>query len=315
MKEMARELMSRPRARYLWTDAFAVCNHLDLDETEKALELVDEVHRILAHDRSNRWLKGASAEHPTLGGLRIGKKLPERPPGERIDERLEWDRDGQYFHYLTRWMHALDRVSKATGQTRYNLWARELADTAYRAFVGPGDRLVWKMSVDLTRPLVNSMGQHDPLDGFVTFTELRTTARERGWLGQGPCLEEATQQLEKMSRMVEWTTTDSLGLGCLLMDSMRVAGPVRQEMQAAALQGLRGRQHRGEALAFRELGLAIGIRVARLERYLQLADEIEKFWLEPWNRTPLWNEHRDINEVMLATLLLKGGVSGEAKPP
>jgi hypothetical protein len=34
--------------------------------------------------------------------LRIGKQLAERRPGERFDERLEWERDGQYFHYLTR---------------------------------------------------------------------------------------------------------------------------------------------------------------------------------------------------------------------
>jgi hypothetical protein len=32
------------------------------------------------------------------------------------------------------------------------------------------------MSVDLSRPLVPSMGQHDALDGFITCTQLRTTA-------------------------------------------------------------------------------------------------------------------------------------------
>ena len=48
-----------------------------------------------------RWLDGASTDHPTRGGLRIGKKLPERKPGEPVDDEREWDRDGQYFHYLT----------------------------------------------------------------------------------------------------------------------------------------------------------------------------------------------------------------------
>ena len=36
--------------------------------------------------------------------------------------------------------------------------------------------MYWKMSIDLSRPLVASMGQHDPLDGFVTCAELDATA-------------------------------------------------------------------------------------------------------------------------------------------
>jgi hypothetical protein len=78
-------------------------------------------------DDRTGWLDGASAAHPTRGGLRIGKHLPERGAGERLDERLEWDRDGQYFHYLTKWMHALDQVSASTGDPRFRVWARELA--------------------------------------------------------------------------------------------------------------------------------------------------------------------------------------------
>jgi hypothetical protein len=59
-------------------------------------------------------------------------------PGQQeirpFDQGLEWDRDGQYFHYLTKWMHALDQVSAATGDPRFNLWARELAEVAHAAF-------------------------------------------------------------------------------------------------------------------------------------------------------------------------------------
>lgn len=32
--------------------------------------------------------------HPTIAGLRIGKKLPERGPEEPYDAEEEWDRDG-----------------------------------------------------------------------------------------------------------------------------------------------------------------------------------------------------------------------------
>src|SRR5687767_8736747 len=95
--------------RYLWTDAFAVCNFLGLHRAteerrwlELALRLVDQVHRTLGRHRPDGarqgWLSGlderTGAEHPTRGGLRIGKELPERRPGEPYDAELEWKRDG-----------------------------------------------------------------------------------------------------------------------------------------------------------------------------------------------------------------------------
>src|SRR6266536_2113486 len=133
----------RPADRYLWTDAFAVCNFLALGEVEPALRLVEQVHQTLGQHRSDGSGQGSlsgldrrqAAAHPTLGGLRIGKPLPERAVDAADEDPLEWDRDGQYFHYLTRWMHALDQVARQTGQARFNLWARELAQTAYRAFM------------------------------------------------------------------------------------------------------------------------------------------------------------------------------------
>ena len=134
---------ARPQLRYLWTDAFAVCNFLELGQLDHAVALVDRVHHELGRhhpdDARRGWISGlgdADGEaHPTLGGLRIGKPLPERGEREPFDERLEWDRDGQYFHYLTKWMHALDQVARATANEQYVLWARELADTAHRRFV------------------------------------------------------------------------------------------------------------------------------------------------------------------------------------
>jgi hypothetical protein len=125
-------------------------------------------------DPRTGWISGLGEregeEHPTRGGLRIGKELFERAPGEPYDELLEWMRDGQYYHYLTKWMHALNKVSQATGNPIYNRWAIELAKTAHNAFtyeISPGGRkrMYWKMSIDLSRPLVHSMGAQDPLEG------------------------------------------------------------------------------------------------------------------------------------------------------
>ena len=51
-----------------------------------------------------------------------------RPRGIRIGEAPE--RDGQYFHYLTKWMHALCRMAFVTNGRQYADWAGELARTA-----------------------------------------------------------------------------------------------------------------------------------------------------------------------------------------
>ncbi len=85
---------AHPR-RYLWTDAFAVCNYLELfrrtnDKTywNLSLRLVDQVHHTLGRHRDDDprcgWISGLDEQegelHPTRRGLRIGKKLNERRP-------------------------------------------------------------------------------------------------------------------------------------------------------------------------------------------------------------------------------------------
>jgi hypothetical protein len=360
----------QPR-RYLWTDAFAVCNYLGLAHAtgeqgyrERALQLVDQVHHSLGRhrddDRRSGWISGLSEQqgeqHPTRGGLRIGKDLPERGPRDPIDERLEWDRDGQYFHYLTRWMHALDQVSRFTQQPRFNTWARELAHSAFEAFTylpsaawGPR-RMHWKMSIDLTRALVPSMGQHDPLDGYISNLQLSATAAALTQPPSGPNLEDDTRQYATMLRRGELATADPLGIGGLLIDAYRVQQLIQQDAQPdeqllnrlldAALTGLQHYTQGGELqlpakhrLAFRELGLAIGLHAVErmqqaaendhehattspqqraqlqtLMQYLPLRDEIETTWRNPEQQhAATWIEHQDINEVMLATSLAPDG--------
>jgi hypothetical protein len=78
-------------------------------------------------------------------------------------------------------MHALNRVSRFTGDSIYNRWAIELAKTAHAKFTyvpssGNRKRMYWKMSIDLSYPLVSTMGHHDPLDGFITYLQLQATA-------------------------------------------------------------------------------------------------------------------------------------------
>jgi hypothetical protein len=135
-------------------------------------------------------------------------------------------------------------------------------------------------------------------------------------------------------------TDDPLGLGGLLADAHRIAqlgsagrpGAHRglvEVLLGAADEGMRRYLARGELgaaaddrLAFRELGLAIGLAalglidgagreaagVARLRRYLPIRAEIEDFWRDPdHRRSTAWLAHEDINAVMLATSLAPEG--------
>jgi len=299
LEEFARETGLEPVAatprRYLWTDAFAVCTYLGLfratgrpEYRELALRLVGQVHRTLGRHRGDDgrtgWISGLSEEegtkHPTAGGLRIGKTLPERGPDEPPDERKEWDQDGQYFHYLTKWMHALARAGEATGDPSYIAWAAELARIScarftYRSGPGAQERMYWKMSIDLSRPLVASMGQHDPLDGLVACREIQEAARG-GASPETPVLAQEVARLAALGRFLSLETADPLGTGSLLADALPVArlaiagdpvGPeLLEEVMDAALIGLEAFDASGtlelparNRLAFRELGLSIGL--------------------------------------------------------
>jgi hypothetical protein len=367
---------ARTPERYLWTDAFAVCNLLALahatgerDYTTLALRLIEQVHHVLGQHRPDDaragWLSGLGERdgesHPTLAGLRIGKPLRERARDEALDPRLEWDRDGQYFHYLTKWMHALDQASRWTREPRFNAWARELASAAHRAFVHRTPdgslRMFWKVSIDLARPLVGAMGQHDPLDGFVTCAQLRETALS---LPDAPAEPSLDAELADFACMIEpraLPSDDPLGLGGLLMDVGRIAQLIGRGSLAddglleAVLVATRAgldeyAQHTELAepaagrLAFRELGLSIGLRalehlpepgdrpppaparrarleatVDRLRSHLPLAAAIESFWLDPAHReNATWSAHRDIDDVMLASSLVPEGCLSLSAP-
>jgi hypothetical protein len=356
--------------RYLWTDAFAVCNFLGLyqetgDEEFKdlALQLVDQAHNVLARHRGDDprtgWISGLDEEegklHPTRGGLRIGKNLKERRPNDLLNERLEWDRDGQYFHYLTKWMHALNCLTRVTGGFTYNRWAMELGKTAHARFVyvppyGGQKRMYWKMSVDLSYPLVPSMGHHDPLDGFITYNQLQATGAKDPGRRAGPDLSAEISDMADICEGKSWATDDPLGVGGLLSDAYRVAqlaigGNFVQTdllgvLLGSSVPGLESyfkekplKVPAAYRLAFRELGLSIGLRaVEKLDRlimqngdlfgqeqglysqienltaYVPLYETIEMFWLERANQeTDSWVEHRDINMVMLATSLAPDG--------
>lgn len=263
-----------------------------------------------------------------------------------FDPDLEWERDGQYFHYLTKWALALDRMTERTGSATFHLWARELLDVAHRAFTHvdqDGFRMVWKMSIDLSRALVASMGQHDPLDGYVACVDLDATARRRT-IPAVPSLDAAESAFERMIDANALVTSDPLGVGGLLIDAVRLVridprGHLVAPVLRAALRGLQYvlKTHdfsspADQRLAFRELGLAIGIAaiegldtscplqvssqklIAEIRRFVPLRAAVETFWSEPRHRASrTWQAHVNINDVMLATCLEPAGFLGEER--
>jgi hypothetical protein len=260
---------SDPNRRYLWTDAFAACNFVALATlrgdrnglwAERVQEIIHGVHTVLgahriAGDPRGRTgpisgLPAAEASiHPTAGGLRIGKPLPEKfaRDGGVVDG---WDRDGQYFHYAVKWLHALCRVAsfvdrpppqsadvsdgRDAGSAELHAptlrrWARELVTGIHPHFTytpgsGHAKRMYWKMAVDLRDgPAVHSMGHHDPLDGWISYLE--AAAGPAGDANNDATLGAAIDDLEAIVRSREpadWITDDTLGLGGLLCDCFRL---------------------------------------------------------------------------------------------
>jgi len=83
--------------------------------------------------------------------------------------------------------------------------------------------MYWKMSIDLTYPLVLSMGQHDPLDGFVTYCELFEASKKIFKESSLPGLEHEIADMAGICRGKRLATSDPLGIGCLLFDASRIA--------------------------------------------------------------------------------------------
>ena len=206
------------------------------------------------------------------------------------------------------------------------------------------------MSIDLSHPLVPSMGHHDPLDGFITYNELQAALVNDLRGSPDLDLSDEITDMAAICRGKSWVTEDPLGIGDLLSDAHRAAqlimsgtfdsADLLETLLDASRLGLNSYLRTNSLklpaeyrLAFRELGLAIGLRAAtRLDqliageprllrgqqqlsellamvmRYEPLSGAIEEFWLKRTSsEASTWTEHREINLVMLATSLVPDG--------
>jgi hypothetical protein len=180
------------------------------------------------------------------------------------------------------------------------------------------------------------MGQHDPVDGYVTYSVLQRTALALGADCRG--IVEAVGDFATMIDPKRMVSSDPLGIGGLLVDGCLLAEmgsnhELAALLLAAAAAGLRyyvrKPELRAEAdnrLAFRELGLAIGLAavekvagqrqldpafragISEVLDFVPLRDQIVRFWVRGEHRQArAWREHQDINDVMLATSLVPEG--------
>lgn len=315
------------KGRYLWTDAFGVVNLLTLyKETsnptylELAKSLVRTVHDVLGYTRDGQSrLPGATDDAPLAGGLRIGKM-----------EEGGTDGDGQYHHYLTLWMFALNRLSVAAGDRTYNDLAVQLAAAIHPYFFYRSASsqlwMVWKVSTDLQTVLVPSEGHIDGATGYVVYSLLQRTATH--FDPSSAALEsELWDYREIMAREGKRAlapSSDPLDLGmCLWMCHAAQDEAWAQRLGAESLVVARRvmdpelgvtASPAASRLAFRELGFCLGVGCFEAEGEVgERARELVEFWRGYAEREGGeggdWDALRAISRVMYAAALKPGGES------
>ncbi|RFU79262.1 hypothetical protein TARUN_2974 [Trichoderma arundinaceum] len=307
------------RGRYLWTDAFGVVNFITLfKETAKpkyltlAKRLVTAVHDILGRTRDgSKRLDGATDEEPLRGGLRIGK----------LDEKGS-DGDGQYHHYLTLWMFALNRLSVAAGETEYNDLAIQLARSIHPRFLVhclSGDlRMVWKISMDTKSVLVPTEGHLDAATGYVIYKLLQSTAVKQGHRNH-VLRQEIDDYWNLMTRKGSLSVgSDLLDLGmglwmCHIWEDEPWAAKLRDKAlpRAEELLGEHSaimQRSASRRLAFREFGTCIGVACLDVGDHLESRVEaLLEFWDKHIDHKDAEDDLRPISRVMYAAALVVGG--------
>ncbi|TPX08695.1 uncharacterized protein E0L32_009884 [Thyridium curvatum] len=309
------------RGRYLWTDAFGVVNFITLfKETGShkflslAKRLVQTVHDVLGRTRdgSSR-LTGATEDHPLNGGLRIGKDSATGPDG-----------DGQYHHYLTLWMFALNRLSLAAGDPAYNELAIELAQAIHPHFLlrRPSGclRMVWKISMDMEDVLVPSEGHLDAATGYVVYRLLQHTAQIQSG-GQATVLkreiDEYSEIMHREGKLTPSGDTLDLGMGLWMCHFFKGEGWADGLGEKALQMGHRllgedsslMRRDASRRLAFREFGACLGIQCFGPDEYLRRRIEaVVGFW-EKHLRDHTDEDLRPISQVMYAAAVIPGAWS------
>jgi len=85
------------------------------------------------------------------------------------------DRDGQYFHYLTKWLFTLNELGKI--KPKYHTEAVQLVKEIHPHFVLPKVGVIWKMKEDLSGPYPGyGLGGLDFYSGYTVYKLIDSTA-------------------------------------------------------------------------------------------------------------------------------------------
>ncbi|KAL7791411.1 hypothetical protein V8C37DRAFT_382318 [Trichoderma ceciliae] len=313
------------RGRYLWTDAFGVVNFITLfKETAKpkyltlAKRLVKVVHDTLGRTRDGlKRLDGATDEEPLRGGLRIGKQDAKGSDG-----------DGHYHHYLTLWMFALNRLSVAAGEIKYNDLAIQLARSIHPRFLMhclSGDlRMVWKISVDMKDILVSTEGHLDAATGYVVYKLLQSTAAKQGHRNNVLHLEinDYWNLMSRKGSLSPGTDLLDLGMGlwmCHIWEDEPWATRLRNKAlpKAEELLGEHSAMMQRSAsrrLAFREFGTCVGVACWDAGDNLQSrVTALLEFWNKHLEDKDTRGGLEPISHVMYAAALVVGGEAVHTK--
>jgi len=271
--------------RYLWTDAFGVLAYVSLADRfdngsnnnkeearkyrEAAERLVEVVHECLGKPRSNNpvdEMQPDTALSPTgFVGLRIGKVRSRKVTDYGMSL------DGQYWHYVDKWLLALAR----TGSTRRVIEAAQIAKSLFPFFFDAGPRgdgryggIRWKLSVDATPPpeLQQASASDDTLTALIVFSIIE---KERSKIAAGsgddaPSIPSLAGEIALLKTALESytprVTNDPLGWGLEAMYDQFLRGRPRTQTLASLRRSALHPSHL--SLPFRLYGAMIGARVA-----------------------------------------------------
>jgi len=307
--------------RYLWTDAFGVLSYVSIAEryeTEgKMLEadkyrraadtLVKVVHECLGTPRSNKPEDSMTKDEasPTgYVGLRIGKVHSRKV----TDYGMTYD--GQYWHYVDKWLLALARSGHVTEGI-------QIAKSCFPSFFDAGEDgtgwaggIRWKLNVDASAPpsLQRARASDDTLVALIVFSILEAH--------RAPSDASLADEIKSLKVSLQGyrprVTDDPLGWGLEAMYDQFVKGHTRQ----AALKSLQSSALHSShlSLPFRLYGAMIGARVAGESVASQdTVDQLVELSLKHERRASASGveEHSSINRVMLAMCMLCPGALGK----
>ena len=314
MPEDEAGLCANGQRRYLWTDAFGVMALVSIAEIYQAQnqatnaelyrraanQLITVVHQSLGVPRSLDLPDAAmtrDSNSPTgYVGLRIGK----------VDSQKETDYgmryDGQYWHYVDKWLLALARAGHVEDGIR-------IAKSCFPYFFD-GTGIRWKLNVDASPPEVlqgrGSGVSDDDLVALIVFSILENARTTYDM----PSLSKEIDRLKQILRGYRPRMTDDpLGWGLEAMYDQFLEGHPRRRSLAALHERALDPSHL--SLPFRLYGAMIGARIAgnsvappkEVDKLIQMSLDYEaraeKRGIE---------EHSSINRVMLAMCLLCPGV-------